>query len=313
MKKLIVIALSAVMALSFAACTNNPPKQISGQAAEGDSQQIPNPFKDCKTVAEAEKTAGFTLALPEKIPEGYVQKSIQAIKNDMIQVIYENGKKELLIRKAKGKEDISGDYNKYSENNTMTVGSLQVSTRGNDGKIKVAAWTDGEYTFAVSVNSEDEGLDNTAISDMISSMKAEGDTKEKVQIPNPFEDCKTIAEAKKIAGFTLALPEKMPKGYAQNSIQAIKDDLVQVFYENGEKELLIRKGKGSEDISGDYNKYSENNTMTVGSLQVSTRGNDGKVQVAAWVNGEYAYSISAGYDAAGLDTTVISDLVKGIR
>lgn len=171
MKKLIVIALSAVMTLSVAAYTNNPPKQISGQAAEGDSQQIPDPFEDCKTIAEAEKTAGFTLALPEKLPEGYVQKSIQAIKNDMIQVFYENGEKELLIRKAKGKEDISGDYNKYSENNTITVGSLQVSTRGNDGKVQVATWVKGEYAYSISAGYDDAGLDTAVISDLVRGIR----------------------------------------------------------------------------------------------------------------------------------------------
>jgi len=148
---------------------------------------------------------------------------------------------------------------------------------------------------------------------VINSMDSNKETDIAIGMPNPFKECISLQDAEKQAGFKLTLPEKMPEGYSQNVIKTIKKEMVQVLYENGEKEILIRKAKGNDDISGDYNEYSENKTVTVGSLQISTRGNNGKVSVATWVDSEYTYSISVGFEEEGLDATVISDMVSGIR
>lgn len=276
MKKLIAIILSAVIAISVAACSNNSTSKDNLQKrTTGD--QIPNPWVDCKTITDAEKNVGFTLYAPEKIPIGYTQEAIRTMEKSLFEIIYVNGKNELRFRQGKGSKDISSDYNEYKESNTMTVGNLQVTTKGDNGKVSLATWTDGGYAFAISA----DGLDNTAISDMISSVKSDAGIGDDDEIPNPFIDCATMADAKKTAGFTVTVPSKMPEGYVQDLIQAVKNEMVQVFYKNGEKEILIRKAKGSEDISGDYNEYKESNTITAGSLKVFTRGNDGKVNTVS--------------------------------
>lgn len=173
MKKFISIALGIVMALSMAACGNGTPvknnsgKQTVAPTETGGSVQIPNPFDDCKSIVDAEKIAGFKMSVPEKMPEGYSQAVIQAIQNEMIQIIYKDGDNEILIRKGKGSEDISGDCNEYKENYTMAAGKLQVSIRGNDGKVHVATWTEAEYTFAITCNS----MDKAVISDMVSGIQ----------------------------------------------------------------------------------------------------------------------------------------------
>lgn len=190
MKKFIVPTLCAAMALTMVAnassafAMEDSKHQAVGQEASdimviscmdsdeetGTAIGMPSPFNECSSLEDAEKATGFKLALPEKMPEGYSQKAIEIIQNDMIQIFYENGEKEILIRKAKGGDDISGDYNKYSENKKLTIGNLQISTKGNDGKVSVATWVDGEYTYSVSVGFENEGLDASFISDMISEI-----------------------------------------------------------------------------------------------------------------------------------------------
>ncbi len=134
-----------------------------------------------------------------------------------------------------------------------------------------------------------------------------------VQIPNPFVDCSTMDSARKIAGFSIKIPEKMPVGYLQSLIQASENDMIKIFFENSEKTIEIRKAKGSEDISGVYTVFEEKNTVDVGSIKVSTKGRDGKINVATWNDGEYAYSITVNIDEAGLDRSVISDMVGNIR
>lgn len=176
MKKLVAITM-CVMTLSLTACGNttsakeNPQNQTKSEVSTEEAVQIPNPFVDCKTVEEAETIAGFKAAVPEKMPDGYTQETIRAVEHDLIELIYENGKKSIRIRKGKGSGDIGGDYNSYKENNTVTIGKFQVSIKGNDGKVSVAVWEDGEYSFAVSADPAEGGLRSSEISDIISSIQ----------------------------------------------------------------------------------------------------------------------------------------------
>lgn len=171
MKKFLAIALCAIMALSFVACSNELPEKDTSDQDNQQSVQPPNPIQDCATLADAEQLAGFTLTLPETMPEDFAQSYIQAIDGNMIQVCYKHGEDEILIRKANDTGDISGDYNDYAEKSTITVGDLQVSIRGNNGKVNVATWTDGGYSFSICVYMDGTGIDNSALIDMISCIK----------------------------------------------------------------------------------------------------------------------------------------------
>jgi hypothetical protein len=313
-RKFIAITLCAVMAVSFAACSNDKSKPKDDSKKQTSDVEIPSPWVDCESIADAEKLAGFTVILPKTIPDDYTQKTIEAVKDDMVQIVYKTGENQIVFRQSKGSDDISGDYTEYKENNTLTVGTLKITAKGNGGKVNVATWVNGEYAFAISANPDGKGLDNQAINDMINSMDTTnassiGD----VEIPSPWIDFDTIADAEKLAGFPLTLPSKIPEGYTQKTIEAVENQSLQVIYENDENGIAIRKAKGSEDISGDYNEYSENKTLTVGNLQVSTKGNNGKVNVATWVDGEYTYAVSVCSGEAGFDAAVISDMISGIR
>ena len=115
---------------------------------------------------------------------------------------------------------------------------------------------------------------------------------ESVQIPNPWIDCKTIEDAQALAGFDFQLPET-PEGYTISNISAIEGSIIQVIYTNGEKEICIRKGTGTGDISGDYNVYNTTLTKELDGSDVTLKGNDGQYRLAIWTDGEYAYSVSS--------------------
>ncbi len=133
------------------------------KALEGENTQIPNPFVDCETMADAEKLAGFEMAVPEQI-EGYEQELIQVIEGEMVQVFYVNlddKEDEILIRKGDGSDDISGNYENFAEVTTVAADDLEVTLKGNDGKVIVVVWTTGSYTFSIQVDagaSRDEML-----------------------------------------------------------------------------------------------------------------------------------------------------------
>lgn len=156
---------------------------------QNDDVEIPSPFTDCATIEEAATLSGFSLTAPDKI-EGYSQKSIMAIENEMIQILYHNideyselSDKELneidwetidfmpddvLIRKAISDEDISGDYNEYENIKTVSVNDLQVTMRGNGECVNVATWKDGEYAYAISTSAD---ISSDEMIELVSAVK----------------------------------------------------------------------------------------------------------------------------------------------
>lgn len=49
-------------------------------------------------------------------------------------------------------EDISGDYTKYSDVKTEKIGDWDVTLKGNDGKVVLAVWNDGTYSYSISLD-----------------------------------------------------------------------------------------------------------------------------------------------------------------
>ena len=162
-KKLVVLTLCGMMATSalagcmtmqtFAAETGDEPMVIS--YLEGQDDQIPNPWQDSKTLKEVADATGFSIKRPKKIT-GYKRSAIQAVDQEILQVYYEKGEEEILIRKAvisQGK-DISGDCNKYDVTKKVAVKGKKgkVTVKGSDKKKYVAIWNDGTYSYSVSTS-----------------------------------------------------------------------------------------------------------------------------------------------------------------
>ena len=156
MKKTLAITLAAVTLLGLAACSKTQPaaQQASTQK---ENVQIQNPWTDYESLEAAEAAVGYEISIPESI-SGCSDKQYRAMELDgdtMLEVIYaadsEAEAEAGRVRKAPGSEDISGDYNEYAEQQSLTVGSVSATCKGESGLVKLAIWTDGGYTYAVSV------------------------------------------------------------------------------------------------------------------------------------------------------------------
>lgn len=174
MKKFIAIILGAALALSLAAC-GSPAKQpelIGGDTtASGETVTIANPFTDYETLADAIAAAGFDITVPDHI-DGYGEQFYRVMDADgetMIELIYANGDEhEVRIRKAPGSDDISGDYNDYTQEQTLTVGKLEVTAKGNNDTFNLATWTCDGYTYSVYVSS---GMTGDALAALIAEVR----------------------------------------------------------------------------------------------------------------------------------------------
>ena len=169
------ILLMSVLCLAIVACgKKEEAKQETAETTnvtQKESTQRPNPFVEVKNLDEASKIAGFSLEVPETY-EDYKKQVIQAIEDDMIEVIYydENSEHEgLRIRKAKGTDDISGDYNEYKDVETVKVGDFEIIEKGSEGNISVATWNDGTYSYAIDV--AEASLTKDTIANLVSNIK----------------------------------------------------------------------------------------------------------------------------------------------
>lgn len=186
-KKVTMMILCAAMMLSMAACGDKEEKTTGAETTSqtvveneekipvdgtattttediviGDNTQIPNPFVDCDTLTDAAALAGFDIIVPDSV-EGFESKTISAIENETIQVMYFHGDDEIYIRKVTGEEDCSGDYNEYSEEKTVTIGDREVTLRGNNGKVMVAVWIEDGYSYSIGVYAYAQHNDGVAV------------------------------------------------------------------------------------------------------------------------------------------------------
>lgn len=124
------------------------------------------------------------------------------------------------------------------------------------------------------------------------------------QIPSPLTEHDTLTALEQAVSFPIQQPA-MPDGYAVSSLTDINRSVAQITYQNGDQELVYRVGKGTDDISGSYEDYSNKCTLEIEGVNVQLRGEQDFL-VAAWHNNGFAYSV---YAPAGLTTAQISQIV----
>lgn len=112
--------------------------------------QIPNPLTEHETLADLAKIVGFEVTLPA-VDKAYQETAFIDISGETADVRFADGEDTITFRKAKGSDDISGDYNTYKESKTITVKGVSVSVKGNDG-INTATWQKDGFTYSFSSN-----------------------------------------------------------------------------------------------------------------------------------------------------------------
>ncbi len=110
---------------------------------------IPNPFITRGSLGEAEAAAGFAFAVPDTYGNSTVR-LIQTSSAGMIQVFYGDGEtNNLLIRKAAGEKDISGDHNEYAKTEETEMAGIPVTVKSDAAGVHVMTWRAGGYSYAV--------------------------------------------------------------------------------------------------------------------------------------------------------------------
>ena len=151
MKKIIVSLLCVCMLVSLAACAAKPAEATE---TEGSAEAVgmANPFVDYDTMEAAAEAVGFDFAVPDTI-EGYPVRQIQVMSGELLQVLYLNDAGDrVILRKAAGDQDISGDYNSYDEGVAIDGEDWSAELRGTSKGFFVATWISDGYTYAITTD-----------------------------------------------------------------------------------------------------------------------------------------------------------------
>ena len=71
--------------------------------------------------------------------------------DNLAKIQYFGDTDSLCYRKSPGTEDNSGDYNVYAQEETLEISGNAVTLKGGNGAYSLAIWTDGSYTYSISV------------------------------------------------------------------------------------------------------------------------------------------------------------------
>ncbi|MBQ7619246.1 MAG: DUF4367 domain-containing protein [Treponema sp.] len=139
----------AIAALVLGGCLSTQKENSAQDSASQNAVGVPNPFYSFKSLADAEKAAGFDFYLLDVFEDCAIQ-VYRAIPKQMIEAIYDSESgDEIRIRKAPGKNDPSGDYNIYTEKSSQSVGGYEITFYANGNKCGKAVWNMGNYTCSI--------------------------------------------------------------------------------------------------------------------------------------------------------------------
>lgn len=132
-----------------------------------------------------------------------------------------------------------------------------------------------------------------------------------VQGTNQIIEVGSAAELSDMLGFKINVPEYIP--FDSDSITYISfwNEVGEIDFESGDKTLVYRKGLAKDgDVSGDYNQYDTEKTVSFNNTDVTIKGNGGEYNLAVWTKGDYAYSVSISY---GVSEDEIMKVVENVE
>lgn len=125
-----------------------------------------------------------------------------------------------------------------------------------------------------------------------------------------IEFFKSTAEMEKYLGYSFKMPEYLPEGYAMNSCRVIAESLVEISYTDGDNSIIYRTEKTIDNISGDYNSYSNTEVEVLGDSSVTLNSTEGIYYNGVWNNDDFSYSLSV---QKGLDRETFLRIIESVE
>lgn len=164
------------------------------------------------------------------------------------------------------------------------------------------------FTGCFKDDSANDASNNTQSQASSTASREEISSKE-VQLVNPFKSCETLDDAISVAGFEMTAPDSVKEGFDERIFRAMKDSMIEIIYKNEADTITVRKGAGTDDVSGDFNKYEAISEVSVGEINAVLKLNGDAVMVVTWTAAENAFSISS---ASGISKEEAIAIIKAV-
>lgn len=161
--------LAACVAIMLLCATTLPSIINTNNPTEGDLATT-NEIIECEDVDELSQYAGFDINELTGIPFDVVKCSYTWWFDATAQIEYIGDDNVITYRVAESEEDISGDYNEYSQIKEETVHNIKVTIKGKADKAYLAVWTSGRYAYAICSS---EGISDTEMMAIIELLLGE--------------------------------------------------------------------------------------------------------------------------------------------
>lgn len=152
LRKMASIAACLVLLLIGGTLMKNefhPADSNPGQEMVGGAYGI----EECTSIAELSQKAGFKV---KEIPETDIPFKVNTVSyqwcwDEFAQVVYEGNNNSLTYRKAKGTEDISGDYTQYEQVLDQEINGVSITFKGTKDKYELATWVTQGYSYSINI------------------------------------------------------------------------------------------------------------------------------------------------------------------
>ena len=129
------------------------------------------------------------------------------------------------------------------------------------------------------------------------------------QIVSSIEECSSIDELSNTVGFEVHQVQTLPFNVEQTQYVSYWEKIAQIMYSGEGNTLAFRMSAGSEDNSGDPGEYSNKQTISIGNIVVTLKGQGEMYKLAIWQTKGYSYSLNI---SNGISQEEMVKIVKSV-
>ncbi len=146
-------ALAACLAVLLVSAVTLPRLISQPSQKEEPETMIANGMLELSSRDELSAAVGFPVKAAMSLPFFPQEIHYTSYWGEMAQTDYANGSAGACLRQSVGTEDNSGDWNEYPAQQTITAADCTVTLKGEADSYTLAIWTDGDYSYSLSLSS----------------------------------------------------------------------------------------------------------------------------------------------------------------
>lgn len=148
LKKYLSAAACLVLIVAGAAVL---PRLVRPQPPDEHVQTVPN-IEEAASLEELSALVGFEVEARFTLPFEPEEITYCSYWGELAQIQYSGQGQTATYRQSAGTEDNSGDYNSYGDTVQIDAGGLTVTLKGQAGNYALAIWTDGVFSYSLSLS-----------------------------------------------------------------------------------------------------------------------------------------------------------------